>query len=99
MEVKRLLIFDATLKFAKTEVFRFVYGGFKILNQSFQKFNFNISEVIFIINLPFDTSNVVFLEVYLKLKCKRPNDIALPIAAFPFKNRVKKCTGLVIFSL
>ena len=39
----------------------------------------------------------ITLEVYLKLKFKHPDGIILPIRAFPFKNRMKKCTGLVIF--
>ena len=37
--------------------------------------------------------------VYLKLKCKYPDGIILLMAAFPFNNRVKKGTGVVIFSL
>ena len=36
----------SSLKFAKTEVFRFVYRGFKILIQIFQNFDFRRSEVI-----------------------------------------------------
>ena len=39
------------------------------------------------------------LEVYLKLKCKRPDGFGVPIATFSFKKRVKKCTGLAIFFL
>ena len=39
------------------------------------------------------------LDVYLKLQCKCPDGSALPITAFLFKNRVKKCTSLVIFGL
>ena len=41
--------------------------------------------------------NTISLEVYLKLKFKLPEGIILPITAFPFNKRVKKCTGLVIF--
>ena len=37
------------------------------------------------------------LDIYLKLKFKRPDGIILSITTFPFKNRVKNCTGLVIF--
>ena len=39
----------------------------------------------------------ITLEVYLKLKCKRPVGIILPITAFPFKNRMKKCARLLTF--
>ena len=31
------------------------------------------------------------------IKCKRSDGIALSITAFSFQNRVKKCTGLLIF--
>ena len=37
------------------------------------------------------------LEVYLKLKSKRPDGVVLPIIAFPFKDRMKKCTRLLMF--
>ena len=39
----------------------------------------------------------ITLVVYLKLKFKHPDGITLLIAAFPFKNRMKKYTGLVTF--
>ena len=47
LEFKTLLIFDATLKFAKTEVFRFVFGGFKIFIQIFQNFDFISPEMVY----------------------------------------------------
>ena len=39
----------------------------------------------------------IMLEVYLKLKSKRPDGVVLPIIAFPFKDRMKKCTRLLMF--
>ena len=47
---------------------------------------------------PLQFTTIVTLEIYLKLKFKSSDGIILPITAFPSKNRMKKCTGLVIFS-
>ena len=45
LKLKKLLIYDVTLKFAKTEVF--VKRGFKILIYLFQNFNFSFNFKIF----------------------------------------------------